>query len=80
MGCGLPCEQEESYPGEQISNSSEDEFQVLSIGRYQMTVDNPKDMENPWRYEIDLFPIYIIKYKFTWDALNGVEIYDNHDC
>ena len=49
MGCGLPCEQEESYPGEQISNSSEDEFQVLSIGRYQMTVDNPKDMENPWR-------------------------------
>ena len=49
MGCGLPCEQEESYPGEQISNSSEDEFQVLSTGRYQMTVDNPKDMENPWR-------------------------------
>ena len=76
MGCGLPCEQEESYPGEQISNSSEDEFQVLSIGRYQMTVDNPKDMENPWRYEIDLFPIYIIKYipEMHWTELRFTTI------
>ena len=49
MACGLQCEQEESQPGEDITNSSEEEFQVLSNGRYQMTVDNPKDMENPWR-------------------------------
>ena len=49
MACGLQCEEEESYPGEDVTNSSEEEFQVLSNGRYQMTVDNPKDMENPWR-------------------------------
>ena len=40
---------EESDGLENLTNSSEDEFQVLSAGRYQMTVDNPKDMENPWR-------------------------------
>ena len=45
--CGVHCEQEESL--ENITESSDDEFQVLSNGRYQMTVDNPKDMENPWR-------------------------------
>ena len=49
MGCGVQCEEEERNPVETIANSSDDEFQVLSTGRYQMTVDNPKDMENPWR-------------------------------
>ena len=40
---------EESYGVENLTNSSQDEFQVLSVGRYQMTVDNPLEMENPWR-------------------------------
>ena len=52
MDCGLQCEQEESYGLENLTTSSDDEFQVLGTGRYQMTVDNPKDMENPWRYSI----------------------------
>ena len=41
--------EEESEGLEKLTNSSEDEFQVLSVGRYQMTVDNPLEMENPWR-------------------------------
>ena len=45
MDCGPQCQQ-----GENLTDSSEDEFQVLGSGRYQMTMDNPKDMENLWRY------------------------------
>ena len=48
MDCDFECTLEDDHD---IFNKSSDEegFEIIGLGRYKMTVENPWEMEHPWR-------------------------------